>query len=531
MEIDPQSVLIVDDDELFREALASFLKAEGFKVTIAGAPERVKPLLARRAFAVGLIDLRTPQIDGLEIIRYLRTFSPGTQCIVLAGHASRDSAVEAVNLGAYGYLRKPCEIDQLLVTVKRASERVAASRELGRERSEKSRKVAARTRRLHAEKEALSRRLKSMDRFFLGLARRLTAELNLIHDESGESEGSAEGDPSLSRERIGRLLRFSEDLLELAHIQNGRRTAQKEPVAVSELLRTCRERLAAEYPAEPPPLIRDVLPGETIWTDPEMAVRILMELARYAKDGAPDRPILLDAVRAENRFRLSLSREGIAISEKTLERFLSGDAFPDIQTPGDIDLSFPMAWRLSALLGGQITVECHLESGNRFTLSLPDRQTKDSSEIVSRKPAEAADGAPSKATILLAEDNPESAAVMADYVRSRGYAVRTALTGREALEGARQNPPDLMLMDVQMPDMDGLEAIRNLRADPQLRFVPVIAITALAMAGDRERCLSAGANAYMSKPVRLRTLIKTVENFLALSPENSHGQRAGHSDC
>ncbi|MFP4391029.1 MAG: response regulator, partial [Desulfococcaceae bacterium] len=139
--------------------------------------------------------------------------------------------------------------------------------------------------------------------------------------------------------------------------------------------------------------------------------------------------------------------------------------------------------------------------------------------------------APSKATILLAEDNPESAAVMADYVRSRGYAVRTALTGREALEGARQNPPDLMLMDVQMPDMDGLEAIRNLRADPQLRFVPVIAITALAMAGDRERCLSAGANAYMSKPVRLRTLIKTVENFLALSPENSHGQRAGHSDC
>jgi CheY-like chemotaxis protein len=94
----------------------------------------------------------------------------------------------------------------------------------------------------------------------------------------------------------------------------------------------------------------------------------------------------------------------------------------------------------------------------------------------------------------------------------------------------REAPADLVLMDVQMPDLDGLEAIRRIRADPEIRFVPIVAVTALAMAGDRERCLAAGANAYMSKPLRLRSLIETVESFLSPSPENENGRRTEHSD-
>jgi CheY-like chemotaxis protein len=66
-------------------------------------------------------------------------------------------------------------------------------------------------------------------------------------------------------------------------------------------------------------------------------------------------------------------------------------------------------------------------------------------------------------------------------------------------------------MDIQMPQMDGLEAIRRIRADPELQAIPVVAVTALAMAGDAERCLAAGANAYLSKPVRLKELVATIE--------------------
>jgi CheY-like chemotaxis protein len=114
-----------------------------------------------------------------------------------------------------------------------------------------------------------------------------------------------------------------------------------------------------------------------------------------------------------------------------------------------------------------------------------------------------------------AKDNPESAEVTSDYLRSKGYSVRNAGSGRDALEGLREAPTDLALMDVQMRDMDGREAIRQIRVDPDIRFAPIIAITALAMAGDRDRCLAAGANAYMSKPLRLRSLIESVESFLS----------------
>jgi CheY-like chemotaxis protein len=77
-----------------------------------------------------------------------------------------------------------------------------------------------------------------------------------------------------------------------------------------------------------------------------------------------------------------------------------------------------------------------------------------------------------------------------------------------------ENPPDLILMDIQMPGMDGLETIRRLREDDRLERTPILAVTALAMPGDRERCLTAGASGYVTKPVDLEALARTIEELL-----------------
>lgn len=124
---------------------------------------------------------------------------------------------------------------------------------------------------------------------------------------------------------------------------------------------------------------------------------------------------------------------------------------------------------------------------------------------------------PRSRRILLAEDNEVNRVTLSDYLVAQGYEVRVACQGQEALQIAAEWRPDLIIMDIQMPGLDGLEVIRWLRADVIFAATPIIAVTALAMPGDRERCLSAGANDYFAKPIRLRQLVERIEQFLASS--------------
>ena len=101
-----------------------------------------------------------------------------------------------------------------------------------------------------------------------------------------------------------------------------------------------------------------------------------------------------------------------------------------------------------------------------------------------------------------------------DYLEYSGFKVITAKNGLDGIAKAGATLPDLILMDVQMPGMDGLETTRRLRGQEEFVKTPIIALTALAMSNDRERCLAAGMNEYMSKPVKLKALVKMIEAIL-----------------
>ncbi|MEH1946353.1 MAG: PAS domain S-box protein [Nostoc sp.] len=116
--------------------------------------------------------------------------------------------------------------------------------------------------------------------------------------------------------------------------------------------------------------------------------------------------------------------------------------------------------------------------------------------------------------ILLAEDNQPNIDTMSAYLESRGYHLILANNGQQAIDLVRVQRPDLIVMDIQMPGMDGLEAIRHIRNDRQFVHIPIIALTALAMPGDRETCLAAGANEYLAKPVKLKQLVTTIQQLL-----------------
>ncbi|MFA6546745.1 MAG: response regulator, partial [Limisphaerales bacterium] len=130
--------------------------------------------------------------------------------------------------------------------------------------------------------------------------------------------------------------------------------------------------------------------------------------------------------------------------------------------------------------------------------------------------------------ILLAEDNEANIETIGGYLQDKAYRMHYALNGLVALKLAAELCPALILMDIQMPVMDGLTAIRKIRTDGAMKDIPIIALTALAMPGDRERCLAAGASDYMSKPVKLKELAALVERLL---PHSGNGGEIRRSNA
>src|SRR5215468_12571539 len=116
--------------------------------------------------------------------------------------------------------------------------------------------------------------------------------------------------------------------------------------------------------------------------------------------------------------------------------------------------------------------------------------------------------------ILIVEDNPKNLKLVRDTLQVKGYQTIEAETGEEGLQLAREQRPALILMDIQLPGMNGIEALRELRADPTTRAIPVIAVTASVMAQDRQRIMAAGFDGFQGKPISVRELLATIREIL-----------------
>ena len=119
-------------------------------------------------------------------------------------------------------------------------------------------------------------------------------------------------------------------------------------------------------------------------------------------------------------------------------------------------------------------------------------------------------------TILIVEDDAKNLTLLRDVLQVSGYSTIEATDGKQAIELARTKKPDLILMDIQMPEIDGLEATRILKMDTTTRNIPIIALTAFAMKGDKERVLEAGCDGYLIKPIDIKELLKTVTEYLSV---------------
>jgi CheY-like chemotaxis protein/anti-sigma regulatory factor (Ser/Thr protein kinase) len=270
----------------------------------------------------------------------------------------------------------------------------------------------------------------------------------------------------------------------------------------------------------------------SLLADPRRLKQILINLLSNSVKFTPENGRVTLQVRTDleqDRIQFTVTDTGIGIAPEDLGRlfqpFVQLDSTLNRQYEGT-GLGLSLVQKLTDLHGGSVEVDSEIGRGSRFTIYLPlgpestmlDEDTRLDNNPSARIQTEADsqfDGPATRARILIAEDNAANILTIGDYLENHGYEIVVARDGIEALEKAESLSPDMILMDIQMPAMNGLEAIAKLRANPRFSSIPIIALTALAMPGDRERCLEAGASDYMSKPVSLRMLFRSIQTSLA----------------
>jgi PAS domain S-box-containing protein len=415
------------------------------------------------------------------------------------------------------------------------SERVRAEEALREERASLARRVAERTAELSAANAELARAARLKDEFLASMSHELRTPLNAILGLSEALQEEVYGDlnekqlQALSRvEESGRhLLELINEILDISKIEAGKLELELQPTSLESVCQASL-RLVKQMAQRKHLRVTSHVDHEvgTIRADgrrlKQILVNLLTNACKFTSEGGSVGLEVVGDVEAQV-VRLAVWDTGIGIAAQDLERLFQ----PFVQLDSSLSrryagtgLGLALVQRLTELHGGGIIVESELGKGSKFTVSLPWRKVESETAAAER----AMDGASrarqrtgksakgSSPLILLAEDNEDNITTVLDYLEEKAYRVIVARNGLEAIRRVRQDRPDVILMDIQMPELDGLEAIKRIRAGGKtMSEIPIIALTALAMPGDRERCLEAGASVYLSKPVSLRGLAEAVE--------------------
>jgi len=421
------------------------------------------------------------------------------------------------------------------------TEAKAAAEALARERSVLAERVAERTAELSRANEELAQASRLKDGFLASMSHELRTPLTAILGLSDLLLAGGRGPLSEPQARAvgmvqesGRhLLALITDILDVSKIGAGRLELS---LGWVDLRSVCEAALSLVTPSAVQK--RHVLSLEAPTTrtlfraDERRIKQVLVNLLGNAvkftpAGGSVEVEARADEARGEVSVSVRDNGPGIPPEARSglFRAFVQLDARLAREHEGS-GLGLVLVDRLVALHGGRVELESEPGKGSCFTVVLPWMRRDPKASVSRTREAEASPARPlvgvasdsAGVRVLLVEDNDTQRSLFSEALSARGYVVEVARNGGEALETATAFDPDLVVMDVQMPGMDGLEATRRLRATPALRRTPVLALTALVMPGDRERCRDAGVDEYLGKPVSIEALVEAVGRLARRRP-------------
>jgi len=402
------------------------------------------------------------------------------------------------------------------------------------ERAKLTLHVAERTAELRATNAELSKALHAKDEFLATMSHELRTPLSAILALAELLQAGVYGDLNARQDKSlqgieesgQHLLSLITDILDVSKIEAGKLVLDIQAVDVQKI---CQASIQFIHPQAIAKRLHVSLnldeQATTIQADRRRLKQILINLLSNAvkftpEDGTIGLEVQANPIKRQVHFTVWDTGIGIAADDQTqiFKPFTQLDSTLSRAYEGT-GLGLTLVERLTRMHGGRVTLESQIGEGSRFKVTLPwsqadvQRVTLETEQEEVPIPVETDKKDVSVHTmpvILLAEDNEATRMAVSEYLSTCGYQVIEAKDGREAIAQAQLCHPDLIFMDIQMPQVNGLEAIRAVREDPAMTETPIIALTALAMPGDSERCLEAGATSYLTKPFTLQGLMDVI---------------------
>lgn len=522
-------LLVVDDEESLRITTAAIFENEGYIVDTASSGDEAVALLNDADYDLVLTDLHMEGGDGLSVLNQIRQHAPLTISVVLTGFASVESAIAALQEGAYDYLIKPCDIESMKHTIRRGVEHrrlmlaeQKARLDLRQLNLDLERRIEERTAELKRLNGELAEANRAKDVFLATLSHELRTPLTpvvgwikLLRSGTLDEKSVAQALDAIER-NAWLQSRLIDDLLDTSRIATGKLHFEPKPTDLNLVVKAAVDTVRSSAAARNIDLTMSFWPASLIvMGEPVRLQQIAWNLLSNAiKFTDPGGKVKVTTGLSGTEARLEVVDTGVGIDPEFLphvfDRFRQADGSTS-RRHGGLGLGLAIADALAKMHVSKLEAQSDgVGQGSRFTLRMELAPSgKVPSETLDQK-IHSLKGL----DVLIVEDSQDTLNLLRMIFSREGANVTTAASASEALRSAVMKRPNIIVSDIGMPDTDGYQLLEQLRLLPELSEVPAIAVSGYASEEDRERALAVGYLALVPKPIDVDVLFGLIQELI-----------------
>jgi len=526
--VDHARLLVVDDEENLRITTAAILEKEGYTVHTASSGKEAIALLANTDYDLVLTDLHMEGGEGLAVLNEIRRNAPFTISIVLTGFASVESAIAALQEGAYDYLVKPCDIDVMKHTIRRGVEHrklmlaeQKARADLEQLNLDLEQRIAERTAELTQLNVELAEANRAKDVFLATLSHELRTPLTpvvgwikLLRTGNLDTKSISQALDAIER-NAWLQARLIDDLLDTSRIATGKLQFEPRPTDLNTAAKAALETVRALAASRNIELAMNfsaaslIVMGEPVRLQ-QIAWNLVSNAIKFTEPGGK----VTVTTEADGREAcLRVDDTGIGIEPDFLphvfDRFRQADGSTS-RRHGGLGLGLAIADALAKMHGGRLEAQSQgVGKGSSFTF----RIGLVAAESVAPEKAEQKARSFKGLEVLVVEDSEDTLSLLSAIFTREGANVITAGSAAEALQSATSKRPHLIISDIGMPDVDGYQFLEQLKQLPEMKGVPAIAVSGYASDDDRHKALSVGYVTLVPKPIDVDILFDLIHDL------------------